>query len=179
MRNRVLKALSGTTWGMDTEIIIATYNAIGRSLLNYAAPIWTSFWSDTQWTLQLLAALGTTSESFNTDITPTIVDLQSVSEAQRCLHQSTMTTAMDELIHRSVLNQHPPPISDNKRQLPRITGTILAQLRSGLANILNSYRARLFRGPCITANHVIKALTTWRTSLIAPQIRQTFDLWLN
>ena len=34
---------------MDKETIIATYKAVGRSLLNYAAPIWTSFLSDTQW----------------------------------------------------------------------------------------------------------------------------------
>ena len=38
-RNKVLKALAGTTWGMDKETIITTYKAIGRSLLNYAAPI--------------------------------------------------------------------------------------------------------------------------------------------
>ena len=34
-RNKVLKALTG----VDKEIIVTTYKAIGRSLLNYAAPI--------------------------------------------------------------------------------------------------------------------------------------------
>ena len=34
---------------MDKETIIATSKAIGRSLINYATPIWTSFLSNTQW----------------------------------------------------------------------------------------------------------------------------------
>ena len=37
---------------------------------------------------------------------------------------------MYELSHNRVLNQHPPPISDSERQLPRATRTILAQMRS-------------------------------------------------
>ena len=32
MRNKVLKALADTTWGMDKETIITIYKAIGRSL---------------------------------------------------------------------------------------------------------------------------------------------------
>ena len=38
-RNKVLKALAGKTWRMGKETIITTYNAIGRSLLNYGAAI--------------------------------------------------------------------------------------------------------------------------------------------
>jgi len=48
-RNRVLHALSGTTWGKEKETLVATYKAVGRSVINYAAPIWTTQLSDTQW----------------------------------------------------------------------------------------------------------------------------------
>ena len=48
-RNKVLKELAGTAWGMDKETIVTTYKAIERSLLNYVAPIWISFLTDTQW----------------------------------------------------------------------------------------------------------------------------------
>jgi hypothetical protein len=37
---RILKALAGTNWGFSKEDIIATYRAITRPILNYAAPIW-------------------------------------------------------------------------------------------------------------------------------------------
>ena len=43
-RNNLLKALTGTTWGQET--IILTYKAIGRSLINYGSPIWSTIISD-------------------------------------------------------------------------------------------------------------------------------------
>ena len=60
-----------------------------------------------------------------------MVYLQSVSEVQRSIYQTTVATAMDEVSHNRVINQHPPPISDNERQLPSVNWTTLAQLRSG------------------------------------------------
>ena len=75
--------------------------------------------------------------TYDTDINhiiPTIVDLQSVREAQRSLHQTTVSTTTDELSHNRVINRHPPPIAENERQLSRTTRTILVQLRSGLAS---------------------------------------------
>ncbi|XP_046803758.1 uncharacterized protein LOC124419191 [Lucilia cuprina] len=48
-RNKVLKSLAGSTWGMDKEILLTTYQTIGRSVVNYAAPVWTPRFSDTQW----------------------------------------------------------------------------------------------------------------------------------
>jgi hypothetical protein len=48
-RNRVLKALAGTTWGKTKETIMTTYKAIGRSVINYAAPVWTPNVSDSRW----------------------------------------------------------------------------------------------------------------------------------
>jgi hypothetical protein len=48
-RNNILKALTGTTWGKDKEVITNTYKAISQSLINYACPIWTPSLKDTAW----------------------------------------------------------------------------------------------------------------------------------
>ena len=39
-RLKILKALSGTTWGQHKETITITYKALVWSLLTYAAPVW-------------------------------------------------------------------------------------------------------------------------------------------
>ena len=39
-RTNILKYLAGSSWGKDKETLIITYKAIGRSIANYAAPIW-------------------------------------------------------------------------------------------------------------------------------------------
>ena len=41
-RNNVLKALAGTTWGQQKETILMTNKAIGRSVANYGAPVWST-----------------------------------------------------------------------------------------------------------------------------------------
>lgn len=48
-RNKVLKSLAGSSWGMDKETLLTTYKTIGRSVVNYAAPVWSPRVSDTQW----------------------------------------------------------------------------------------------------------------------------------
>ena len=99
--------------------------------------------------------------SYNTDTTQLIlliVDLQSVRKAQRYLHQTTVTTTMDEFSHYRVINWNPPPIAENERQLPKVTRTILAQLSSGWANILNRYRTRIT--PRTLRSHAIKHYMT-------------------
>ena len=40
-RNNILKALAGTSWGKDKEILTTTYKAISQSVMNYGCPIWT------------------------------------------------------------------------------------------------------------------------------------------
>ena len=39
-RNNILKALAGTSWGQQKETLLMTYKAVGRSIINYAAPVW-------------------------------------------------------------------------------------------------------------------------------------------
>ena len=48
-RNNILKALTGTSWGKEKEVIVNTYKATGQSLLNYCCPIWTPALSKTSW----------------------------------------------------------------------------------------------------------------------------------
>ena len=48
-RTNILKALSGTTWGKDKEILVSTYKAVGQSVLNYCAPVWTPSLSKASW----------------------------------------------------------------------------------------------------------------------------------
>ena len=40
-RNNVLKKLAGTNWDCSKQTLSVTYKAIGRSVLYYAAPLWT------------------------------------------------------------------------------------------------------------------------------------------
>ena len=46
-RNNVLKALAGTHWGQQEVTLLLTYKALGRSIANYAAPVWSTNASDT------------------------------------------------------------------------------------------------------------------------------------
>ena len=44
-----MKCLAGSSWGQDTETLAITYKSICRSVLEYAAPIWSPIISDTSW----------------------------------------------------------------------------------------------------------------------------------
>ena len=52
-RNNILKALAGTSWGQQEEILLMTYKAVGRSvgrsIINYAAPVWSPNLHDTNY----------------------------------------------------------------------------------------------------------------------------------
>ena len=45
-RNNMLKALAGSSWGQDKETLLMTYNALGKSIANYASPVWSTSASD-------------------------------------------------------------------------------------------------------------------------------------
>ena len=45
-RNNMLKALAVSSWGQDKEPLLLTYNASGKSIANYAAPVWSINASD-------------------------------------------------------------------------------------------------------------------------------------
>ena len=41
-RNNMLKAPAGSSWGQDKEILLLTYNTLGKSIASYAAPVWST-----------------------------------------------------------------------------------------------------------------------------------------
>ena len=45
----ILNALVGTPWGQQKETLIMTYKAVGRSIINYAAPVWSTNLRDTNY----------------------------------------------------------------------------------------------------------------------------------
>ena len=48
-RNNILNALAGTSWGQPKETLLMTYKAVGRSIINYAAPVWSTNPRDTNY----------------------------------------------------------------------------------------------------------------------------------
>ena len=49
-RNNILKALAGTSWGQQKETLLMTYDkAVWRSIINYAAPVWSTTLRDTNY----------------------------------------------------------------------------------------------------------------------------------
>ena len=48
-RHNILKALTGTSWGQQKEIQLMTYKTVGRSIINYAAPVWSLNLHDTNY----------------------------------------------------------------------------------------------------------------------------------
>ena len=46
-RNNILKALAGTSWGQQKETLLMTYKAVGRSIINYAAPVHETYMTPT------------------------------------------------------------------------------------------------------------------------------------
>ena len=48
-RNNILQALAGTSWGQQKETLLMTYKAVWRSIINYAAPVWSTNLRDTNY----------------------------------------------------------------------------------------------------------------------------------
>ena len=48
-RTNMLKALAGSSWGQDKETLLLTYNALGKSISSYGAPIWSTNASDSSY----------------------------------------------------------------------------------------------------------------------------------
>ena len=45
-KNNMLKALAGSSWGQENETLLLTYNALGKSIASYEAPVWSTNASD-------------------------------------------------------------------------------------------------------------------------------------
>ena len=42
----MLKTLAGSSWGQEKETLLLTYNVLGKSIANYAFPVWSTDASD-------------------------------------------------------------------------------------------------------------------------------------
>ena len=42
----MLKVLAGSSWGQEKETLLLTYNALGKYIASYAAPVWSTNASD-------------------------------------------------------------------------------------------------------------------------------------
>ena len=47
--NNILKALAGTSWEQQNETLLMTYKVVGRSIINYSAPVWSTNLRDTKY----------------------------------------------------------------------------------------------------------------------------------
>ena len=45
-RKNMLKALASSSWGQDKETLLLIYNALGKYIASYAAPVWSTNASD-------------------------------------------------------------------------------------------------------------------------------------
>ena len=45
-RNNMLEVLARSSWGQDKETLLMTYNTLGKSIANYAVPVWSTNASD-------------------------------------------------------------------------------------------------------------------------------------
>ena len=207
-KNNVLKALTGTTWGKDKEVLTTTYKAIGQSLINYGCPVWTPNLHDSHWkTLQTCqnSALKIItgchkiasfehihsetkimpvrdhcemlSEQYllatQQETHPNSIDLSSPPPARlmketlktrfgtsvqtivpmlnednykakiKDIHTKSVQQTIVKLGSNPIINQPPPNINKDEKQLPRTTRATLSQLRSGYSRTLNSYMARI------------------------------------
>ena len=48
-RNIILSVLAGTSWGQQKVALLMTYKAFGRSIINYAVPVWSTNLRDTNY----------------------------------------------------------------------------------------------------------------------------------
>ncbi|KAI5753538.1 hypothetical protein M8J77_001119 [Diaphorina citri] len=208
-RNNMFKSLAGTTWGKEKETMVTAFKALSRPLLTYAAPVWSTHLSDSQWkklqvcqntalrittgcvlmsnidhlhneTLilpvkphnlmmseQYLLSSHVEGHPSNSLVTkprpprnikrsmmslkpnincflpyPTI-DKEHLKICNGEIHTKTVEDTIQNFKPNKVLNEAPPPIAKEEKELPRKTRARLAQLRSGWSPMLNHYMHRL------------------------------------
>ena len=209
-QNNILKALSGSTWGKEKEVIINTYKATGQSHLNYCCPLWTPSISKTSWdelqvaqnhalriatgchkmtnidhlhdetkimkvkdhcemiSKQFLLATQkpghpnhtdlyrpppprqmkqTLTSKFASAVKPIARNLteENYKKKLKVIHTNSVKDSLLALSNNKVLNTRPPAIDESEKNLPRVTRSTLAQLRSGYSQYLNSYKSRIDR----------------------------------
>ena len=122
-----------------------TYKALGRSIANYAAPVWSINASETnigkiQRTQNEALRIITFTRHYQT-VLPLLANNR--KDTLQALHTLFVNTAIGNMKDSRVLNSRPPSINDEETLLQRRQRTTLSQLRSGHCKLLNSYKKRL------------------------------------
>ena len=92
--NNILKALAGTSWGQQRETLLMTYKAVGRSIINYASPVWSPNLHDTnyrkiQYTQNESLRIATGCHKMTSiDRLHTETEMLKVKEQSYCLHST-------------------------------------------------------------------------------------------
>ena len=158
-RNNVLKALAGTNWGQQRETLLMTYKALGRSITNYAEPVWSTNASesnigkiqrlDTENVCHHITNMDhpqremkkTIFTTHNQTVLPLLANNR--KDTLQALHTSFANTAIDNMKDNRLLNNRPPPINDEETLLSRRQRANLSHLCSGHCKMMNSYKKRL------------------------------------
>ncbi len=162
-RNNVLKALAGTSWGQDKETLMMTYKAIGRSVLNYAAPIWAPVISDTSWAALQVA---------QNQALRTATGCHSISSIDH-LHQETSVLPVRR--HSELLSDqywlacHKPTHPGFKHTQ---TDAPPRRMKGTLASFSGQRVAPLINGASITPAEYKQALTQAHTETVQRSIHQ-------
>ena len=121
-----------------------TYKALGRSISNYVAPVWSINASESN-IGKIQRAQNEALRIIFTRHYQTVLPLvaNNRKDTLQALHTSFVNTKIGNMKDNRVLNNQLPSINDEETLLPRRQRTTLSQLRSGHCKLLNSYKKRL------------------------------------
>ena len=176
-RNNILNALAGSSCGQERETLLLTYNALGKSIASYAAPVWSTNASDSSFkkiqTAQN-AALRTATGAHTMDsidhfhqesLTMKVKDhsdMLSVQYLVNCLEE-------DHVCH-GITTQEPRPRPMKESLHSRHHSTVLPRLGA----------SRKKTSRIITHTRYIRILSSWATTEYRrsahPQYRTSRDL---
>ena len=128
-RNNILKALAGTSWGQQKETVLITYKAVRRSIINYAAPVWSTNLRDTNYrNIQYVCHSITTRETPKRRMRETLytrhrntVEPMMLADNRKATLQAIHTDAVNKAVkyHKNniVLDDLPQPINNSEKDL--------------------------------------------------------------
>ena len=151
-RNNILKALAGTSWGQQKETLQMTYKAVCRSIINYAAPVWSPNLHDTnyrkiQYTQKEALRIATGCHKMSS-IDHLVIPERQMKETLYTRHRNTVEPMMVKNDRKAtlqarhtaavvkavqwhgrnvVLDGRPPTISNSEKELTRKERSTLAQ----------------------------------------------------
>ena len=117
-RNNMLKALAGSSWGQEQETLLLTYNALGKSIASYAAPV---------------CSTNKTDSSYRKIQTAQNESLRTATGAHKMasidhLHQVSLTLKVKDHVCHGITTQEPRPRPMKETLHSRHHSTVLPRL---------------------------------------------------